>query len=75
MNDSNERDTLTTKHERIEQQRLDAIERWVAYIRDNPPEVWGKQQNALVDSQLKSARESGLDAEHYRRIRRSRPED
>ena len=74
MTDSNERETLAEKHDRIEQRRLDAIEHWVTYIRNNPPEVWGEQQNALVNSQLESARKSGLDAEHYRRIRRSSSE-
>lgn len=75
MSNSNEREALARKHEQIAQQRLEAIDRWVAYIQDNPAEVWGEQQNALVNSQLKSARESGLDAEAYHRIRRARPEE
>jgi hypothetical protein len=47
---------------------MEAIRRWVEFIEEHPPEVWGPQQNRLIESQLQSARESGLDAEHYRRI-------
>lgn len=72
MSDSDERDALARKHERMDQQRLDAIDRWIAYIRENPPEVWGEQQNALVNAQLESARHAELDAAYLRRIRRSK---
>ncbi|QSG01738.1 hypothetical protein [Natranaeroarchaeum sulfidigenes] len=68
MTDSDLRDQLDEKHERNRELRLDAIHRWVEFIEEQPPEVWGPQQNRLVNSQLQSARESGLDAEHYRRI-------
>ena len=69
MTDSDLRDRLDDKHERNQKLRLDAIRRWVEFIEEQPPEVWGPQQNKLVESQLQSARESGLDAEHYRRVR------
>jgi len=68
MSDSELLDELDEKHERDRERRFERIERWVQFIRENPPEVWGQQQNDLVDSQLKSARESGLDAAHYRRV-------
>ena len=69
MTDSDLRDRLDDKHERNQELRLDAIRRWVEFIEEHPPEVWGPHQNKLVESQLQSARESGLDAEHYRRVR------
>lgn len=69
MSDSDELDALTEKHDRIREQRLEAVKRWAEYIKENPPEVWGPQQNKLVNSQLQAARESGLDVEHYRRVR------
>ena len=69
MTDSDLRDQLDEKHERDRELRLDAIRRWVEFIEEHPPEVWGPQQNKLVNSQLQSARESGLDAEHYRRVK------
>lgn len=71
MTDSDLRDALDEKHARNREQRLAAVKHWAAYIEDNPPEVWGPQQNSLVDSQLESARALGLDAEHYRRIERA----
>ena len=69
MNDSNESEELAAKREKNRRQRLQAIKRWARYIRENPPEKWGEQQNRLVNTQLESARASGLDADHYRRIR------
>lgn len=69
MHDSSRSEDLAAKHERNRQERLEGIVRWVEYVRDNPPEVWGPQQNRLVNSQLESARETGLSAEHERRVR------
>jgi len=69
MPDSNQSDRLAAKHARNRQTRLEGIKRWVEYIQANPPEVWGPQQNELVDTQLESARETDLTAEHERRIR------
>jgi len=68
MSDSSEPDALAAKHERNREQRVEAVKRWVEYIRDHPAEVWGAQQNRLVNSQIESARESGLDVEHRRRV-------
>ena len=69
MSDSDELDALEAKHERNREQRIEAVKRWAEYIKDNPPEVWGPQQNKVVNAQLEAARESGLDADHYRRVR------
>lgn len=71
MRDSELLDALEEKHARNREQRLEAVKHWVQFIRDNPPEVWGPQQNDLVDSQLRSARELGLSAAHYRRVERA----
>lgn len=68
MNDS-ERSDLDAKHERNRQERLAGVVRWVEYVREQPPAVWGPQQNAVVDSQLESARETGLSSDHVRRVR------
>lgn len=72
MNDSNAPDGLAGKHDAIETERLEAVKRWVAYIRSEPPEVWGAEQNALVDTQIASGQAANLDAEHYRRIKQGR---
>lgn len=68
MSDSNEPDALAVKHEQNREQRVEAVKRWVEYIREHPAEEWGEQQNRLVNSQLESARESGLDVEHRRQV-------
>jgi hypothetical protein len=69
MPDFEHTDDLEAKHEQNRQERLEGIKRWVQYIRENPPEVWGEEQNTLVDTQLQSARESDLSVEHQRSIR------
>lgn len=71
MNDSELLDALADKQERNRKQRIESVKLWVEFIEENPPEVWGPQQNRLVDSQLRSARESGLDADHYWRVERA----
>jgi len=35
--------------------RFDAVVRWAEYIQENPPEVRGPQQNAVVNGQIDSA--------------------
>lgn len=68
MPNSNPSKTLAARRERNREQRIEAVKRWVAYIQEQPPESWGDQQNRLVNSQLESARQTGLDADHYRRL-------
>lgn len=69
MPDSNPSDALADKRERNLQERLDGIRRWAEYIREQPPEVWGAQQNRLVNSQLEGARETDRSPGEERRIR------
>lgn len=69
MNDSDAHDDLDAKHERDREQRIEAVKRWVDYIRSEPPETWGPQQNAVVDGQLDSARSAGTSAAHRRHVR------
>ncbi|WP_058366831.1 hypothetical protein [Haloparvum sedimenti] len=49
--------------------RYESVVRWVAYMREQPPEVWGPQQNAVVNGQLESAALLDRTAEEERRIR------
>lgn len=69
MNDSNAPDTLAEKHERNREQRVEAIERWVEYIKSEPPETWGPQQNAIVDDQLNAAESVETSAATKQRVR------
>lgn len=69
MTDFERSERLDAKHERNRRERLDGIERWVQYVQNQPPDVWGAEQNALVETQLESARESGISTAHRRRVR------
>ncbi|MUV91070.1 hypothetical protein GJ629_15220 [Halapricum sp. CBA1109] len=64
-------DPLAEKHERNRQQRIAEIERWVEYIQTNPPDVWGEQLNTLIESQIETARESGVSAAQRERVRKA----
>lgn len=69
MSDSNPSDRLAGKHDQNRQERLAGTRRWIEYMREQPPEVWGTQQNKLVNPQLESARETALSVAHEQRIR------
>lgn len=69
MSDSNARDILDRKHERIRERRVEALKRWVDYLKTEPPETWGPQLNALVEAQLEAARHAGISAAHQQRVR------
>lgn len=47
---------LDEKHARNREERLRFIREWAEYVRTHPDDVWGEQVNALVDSQIESAR-------------------
>ena len=49
--------------------RYDQVRRWAAYIQTHPPEVWGPQQNAVVNGQLESAQAVGVSAEERATVR------
>ena len=49
--------------------RYEQVFRWAEYIEEHPPEVWGPQQNAVVNGQLESARAVDVSAEERKRIR------
>ena len=49
--------------------RYEQVIRWVEYITEHPPEVWGPQQNAVVNGQIESARAVEVSAEEKQAIR------
>ena len=69
MSDSNARDHLDAKHERNRKQRIEGIKRWVEYIRSEPPERWGPQQNAVVNGQLDAVQRVGMSATHQQHVK------
>jgi hypothetical protein len=69
MNDSNTPDYLDAKHERNREQRIEGIKRWVEYIKSEPPEKWGPQQNAVVNDQLDAAQSVQTSISHQQHVR------
>ncbi|WP_281194877.1 hypothetical protein [Halorubrum sp. F4] len=49
--------------------RYEQVIRWAEYIKTHPPEVWGPQQNAVVNGQLESAKAVDVSAEERERVR------
>ena len=49
--------------------RYEQVIRWAEYIKEQPPEVWGPQQNAVVNGQIESAQAVDVSVEDRMRIR------
>jgi hypothetical protein len=49
--------------------RYEQVIRWAEYIKTQPPEVWGPQQNAVVNGQIESAQAVDVSVEEKRAIR------
>ena len=49
--------------------RYEQVIRWAECIKEQPPEVWGPQQNAVVNGQIESAQAVDVSAEDRKRIR------
>jgi len=69
MTDSDVHDQLAAKHERNREQRIAAVKRWVEYIKSEPVDKWGPQQNAIVDGQLDAAQHAQLSADHHQQVK------
>lgn len=48
--------------------QFETVVRWAEYIQDNPPEVWGPQQNAIVTAQFDSVSYFDRDSPEMRRM-------
>tara|TARA_Y100000034_G_C6904339_1_gene419167 strand:+ start:4092 stop:4292 length:201 start_codon:yes stop_codon:yes gene_type:complete len=49
--------------------RMNFIEYWANYVRNNKDEVWSKQQNILINSQIRNAKYFKLSKEAYLKIK------
>ncbi|TKX63360.1 hypothetical protein [Halorubrum sp. GN12_10-3_MGM] len=49
--------------------RYEQVIRWAEYIKAQPPEVWGPQQNAVVNGQIESAQAVDVSVEEKQVIR------
>lgn len=45
-----------TQRQNVEDRRA-SFKRWAEYVRTHDDEVWSRQQNKLIDSQIRSANE------------------
>ncbi len=52
--------------------RIERVKRWVEYIDSTPADVWGPQQNRVVESQLDALRGADISAAQLRRVERAR---
>ncbi|GAA0280394.1 hypothetical protein [Halobacterium noricense] len=68
MTDTDERKQLDEKHERVRERRIEGVKRWVEYIKSEPVDVWGPQQNAVVNSQLEAAQEAAVSVAHQQHV-------
>lgn len=68
MSDSNAPEDLDAKDERNREQRIAAVKRWVEYIKSEPPETWGPQQNTVVNDQLEAAQRVATSAAHQQHV-------
>jgi hypothetical protein len=69
MSDPNAPDNLDAKHEQNRQQRIKAVKQWVEYIKSEPAEKWGAQQNTIVNDQLEAAQSVQTSAAHQQHVK------
>lgn len=69
MTDSSSPDAVDSKREENRQQRIEAVKRWVEYIKTEPPEKWGPQQNAIINAQLSAAQHAETSATHQQQVK------
>ena len=50
--------------------RINFVEYWANYVKNHSDKVWSKQQNILINSQIKNARNSKLSKEDYLNIKK-----
>lgn len=50
--------------------RINFVDYWADFVKKNPDKVWSKQQNILINSQIKNARNSKISTKVYLEIKR-----
>lgn len=68
MNKSNSTERNDERQNINREPRIEAIKTWVEYIKSEPPETWGPQQNAIVNGQLEAAQNAQLSASHRQHV-------
>lgn len=52
------------------QERMNFVEYWAEFVKNNPDKVWSKQQKLLIDSQIKNAQNFELSRKDYIKIKK-----
>ena len=47
------------------EERMNFVEYWAEFIRNNSDKVWSKQQKVLIDSQIKNAQSFKMSRKDY----------
>lgn len=53
-----------------DQDRMWYVDYWADYVRTHPDKEWSKQQNILINSLVKNAKNSKLTKEEYLKIKK-----
>lgn len=53
-----------------DQDRMWYVDYWADYVRTHPDKEWSKQQNILINSLVKNAKNSRLTKEEYLKIKK-----
>lgn len=51
------------------EERLNFVKYWAEYVRTHPDKEWSRQQNVLINSLMKNAKDSKLTPKEYLRIK------
>lgn len=51
------------------EERMNFVEYWANYVRTHPDKDWSKQQNILINSMMKNAKNSKLTPRQYLEIK------
>lgn len=54
------------------EERMNFVVYWAKYVKNNPDEIWSRQQKMLIDAQIANARNCKLSAEEYLKIKKER---
>src|SRR3989344_4236189 len=51
------------------QERMNFVEYWADFVKNNPDKIWSKQQKILIDSQIENARNFKISRKDYLEIK------
>ena len=52
------------------EERMNFVEYWADFVKNNPDKIWSKQQKILIDSQIENARNFKISRKDYLEIKK-----